>query len=108
MPASPPLILAEIDVVKTVTWSAVLLAVLIVLFVVVNRYRKWMAADDTPTGPGFTLSDLRRYHKEGKMTDQEFEKAKAILIGSVKAQSAAPPGGPRTKPPGSDVIPPAD
>jgi hypothetical protein len=70
-----------------------------------------MNADDTTTGDGFTLSDLRRLHKEGKMTDGEFESAKAILIGSLKAAStksaaATPPAGPRTKPPGLDVLPP--
>jgi hypothetical protein len=91
--------------------SLILIVILILLFGGVVLYRKWMNADDTTTGDGFTLSDLRRLHKEGKMTDGEFESAKAILIGSLKAAStksaaATPPAGPRTKPPGLDVLPP--
>lgn len=108
MHACPAAILADFDTGRMLGWSVVLVAALVGLFLVINLYRKWMGQDDTPTGPGFSLSDLRRYHKEGKMTDEEFQKAKAILIGSVKAQAAAPPAGPRTKSPGSDVIPPAD
>src|SRR3954464_8526687 len=94
-------------------WSIVLIAALLLLFGGIVLYRRWMNADDTTTGEGFTLSDLRRLHKEGKMTDGEFESAKAILIGSLKAAAAksavaTPPATsrPRTKPPGFDVLPP--
>ena len=94
-------------------WSIVLIVALLLLFGGIVLYRKWMNADDTTTGEGFTLSDLRRLHKEGKMTDGEFESAKAILIGSLKAAAAksaaaTPSGqGPRTQqPPGFDVLPP--
>jgi hypothetical protein len=94
-------------------WSFVLIVVILLLFGGIVLYRKWMNADDTTTGDNFTLSDLRRLHKEGKMTDGEFESAKAILIGSLKAAAAksatpaaTPPPGPRTKPPGFDVLPP--
>src|SRR5258706_2816483 len=93
--------------------SLILIVILLLLFGGVVVYRKWMNADDTTTGDNFTLSDLRRLHKEGKMTDGEFESAKAILIGSLKAaaaQSAAaappPTSRPRTKHPGFDVLPP--
>jgi hypothetical protein len=94
-------------------WSFVLIVALLLLFGGIVLYRKWMNADDTTTGEGFTLSDLRRLHKEGKMSDGEFESAKAILIGSLKAAAAkstaaTPPlQGPRTQqPPGFDVLPP--
>jgi hypothetical protein len=93
--------------------SLILIVILLLLFGGVVVYRKWMNADDTTTGDNFTLSDLRRLHKEGKMTDGEFESAKAILIGSLKAATAKstapaapPPAGPRTKPPGFDLLPP--
>src|SRR3954469_4764232 len=92
-------------------WSIVLIVALLLLFGGIVLYRKWMNADDTTTGEGFTLSDLRRLHKEGKMSDGEFESAKAILIGSLKKQAAKPAlgeraEGPRTSPPGLDVPPP--
>ena len=69
-------------------WSIVLIAALLLLFGGIVLYRRWMNADDTTSSEGFTLSDLRRLHKEGKMTDGEFESAKAILIGSLKAAAA--------------------
>jgi hypothetical protein len=90
--------------------SLILIVILMLLFGGVVLYRKWMTADDTTTGEGFTLSDLRRLHKEGKMTTAEFESAKAILIGSLKKQAEKPVlgerSGPRTSPPGTDVLPP--
>ena len=91
--------------------SLILIVILMLLFGGVMLYRKWMKADDTTSGEGFTLSDLRRLHKEGKMTTAEFESAKAILIGSLKKQAAKPAlgeraEGPRTTPPGFDVLPP--
>jgi hypothetical protein len=91
-------------------WSIVLIVSILLLFGGIVLYRKWMNADDTTTGEGFTLGDLRRLHKEGKMTDGEFESAKAILIGSLKAAAAkstpSPNEGPRKHPPGFDVLPP--
>src|SRR4051812_33038810 len=89
-------------------WALVLVVFIFALFGVVILYRKWMNRDETTSGPGFTLSDFRRLHREGKMTDEEFEKAKAILIGSVKAAVDKPPEGPRTGAPGFDVLPPTD
>src|SRR5215217_4756770 len=89
-------------------WALVLVVFVFGLFGVVILYRKWMNRDDTTSGPGFTLSDFRRLHKEGKMTDAEYEKAKAILIGSVKAAAEKPKEGPRTGAPGFDVLPPKD
>ena len=97
-------------------WSFILIATILVLFGAIALYRRWMNADETTSNTGFTLSDLRRLHKEGKMTDAEFESAKAILIGSLKASAAkpteaAPPKGaqgPRTNQSGFDVLPPGE
>src|SRR5215211_3265508 len=86
--------------------SVILIVFVLVLFGGVYVYRKWMTAEDTPSNEGFTLSDLRRLHKEGKMTTEEFEKAKAVLIGSLKAAADKPREGPKINPPGFDVLPP--
>ena len=43
----------------------------------------------TSASGGFTLSDLRRMHKEGRMTDEEFEKAKMLIVGAAKAPRPA-------------------
>lgn len=91
---------AEPSVGPPLFWSLVLILIIVVLFGAVAMYRRWMNADDTSAGDGFTLSDLRRLHKAGQMTDEEFEKAKRILIGSVKAAAEKmgekPKEGPRT------------
>jgi hypothetical protein len=97
-------------------WSFIVIAIILVLFGAIVLYRRWIKTQETTSNTNFTLSDLRRLHKEGKMTDAEFESAKAILIGSLKAsatqstQGAPPKGaqGPRTKPPGFDVLPPGE
>jgi hypothetical protein len=63
-----------------------LVAVVVVGLVVVSRVRKRLtAADDQPgAGGGFMLSDLRRMHKEGQISDEEFERAKARVIDAAK------------------------
>ncbi|HSI35267.1 MAG: hypothetical protein ACAI43_19360 [Phycisphaerae bacterium] len=78
------MIVAEAGYGQLFIWSLVLVGAVVLLFGVVYLYRKWMNNQGTTTGTGFTLSDLRRYHKEGKMTTEEFEKAKALVIGTVK------------------------
>ena len=65
---------------RVLIWSLALIVVVIIGFVIVSWLRSRIK--DTDTGPvaGFTLSDLRRLHKSGQMTDEEFERAKAKII----------------------------
>ena len=66
-------------------WSLVLIVLLIIGAAGVLRLRRWMKEDDLPAGGiGFTLSDLRQLHKQGKMTDAEFEKAKEMMLGGAR------------------------
>jgi len=60
-------------------------AVILGLFVVSWMKRRMQAADE-PVPAGFTLSDLRRLHKAGQITDEEFERAKAKTIERYKAK----------------------
>jgi hypothetical protein len=53
--------------------------------------RKRLSPNEDFCGPGFTLSDLRELHKQGQMSDEEFERAKAKLIGALKAAAAQAP-----------------
>lgn len=60
-------------------------------FYVIARLRKKMKEDDyaaTPGAGGFTLTDLRELHKSGQMTDEEFDKAKHLIVASMKSQQA--------------------
>jgi hypothetical protein len=73
-------------------WSLVLICLLVGGFFAISKLRQWMREDDAPASPiGFTLSDLRQLHKQGQMTDEEFERAKAKIVGSAKAMTSRMP-----------------
>jgi hypothetical protein len=61
----------------------ILVVALLVGFVVVSLLKRYAAKDDTASA-GFTLSDLRRLYKEGQMSEEEFNKAKAMVVESAK------------------------
>ena len=84
-------------------WLLVLLVLVIGLFVAVVVLRKKMSPDEDFHGAGFTLSDLRQMHKKGQMSDEEFERAKVALLGSMKNM---PPKSPDAVQP-KDFTPPA-
>jgi len=48
---------------------------------------------------GFTLSQLRELHRAGRLTSEEFERAKATVVAATQRQAARL--GPAKKPPGS-------
>jgi len=50
---------------------------------------------------GFTLADLRALHRSGKMTDAEYELAKAQVVKRVQAAAAREAGASRPSPPPS-------
>jgi hypothetical protein len=68
-------------------WALVLVGVVLVGFYAVVQVKRWVTKPDEPAGAGFTLSDLRAMHRSGKMTTEEFEKAKLAIVQA--AQQAA-------------------
>jgi hypothetical protein len=63
-----------------------LIAAVIVLFVVTVWVRRHFLKGDDPAASspaGFTLGDLRQLHKNGQMTDEEFERAKAQVVAAM-------------------------
>ena len=85
-------------------WSAVLVAAVLVAFGGYSYLRRWMRQADPSEPRGFTLSELRQMHRDGKLSDEEFEATKAQLVGAAKrAADALPPVLPRAaKRPGTD------
>jgi hypothetical protein len=68
-------------------WALVLVGVVLVGFYAVVQVKRWVTKPDEPAGAGFTLSDLRALHRSGKITTEEFEKAKlAIVEAAQRAQ----------------------
>src|SRR4051812_31047310 len=102
-----PSCLAQSGMGSALFGTLILIIVLVVMFGAVAAFRKWLKADDVPTsGPGFTLSDLRRLHKEGKMTDEEYDKAKTVLVGTAKVGADKPVLGERQRPRTNPDAPP--
>jgi len=84
-----------------------LVVIVIVGWFAISRIRSWMKDNAEATQP-FTLEDLRALHRDGQLSDQEFERAKEMMIGSVRraptlkelkaAQAKEPKVAPPTKP----------
>jgi hypothetical protein len=87
---------------SVIFWSAVLIGLIVVAFLAYAQFKRWMSdSGPTSSGPGFTLSDLRQLHREGKMTDEEYEQARAKMVASAKkmADSLPDPLANRRQPP---------
>ena len=84
--------LAESGAGGVFVWSFILIVLLVIGAAAVMRLRRWLKEDDAPSGGiGFTLSDLRQLHKEGQMTDEEFERARAKMVAAGRAMAAKMP-----------------
>ncbi len=82
--------LAQIDqnqAFGTVIICAVVLGLVVVGAALAMWVRKRIAADDSKAPGGFTLGDVRALHRAGKMTDQEFEKAKTKILAATKIKA---------------------
>lgn len=83
-------------------WSIVLVGLLLAGFIAVAQVKKRLVRTDDISGSGFTLSDLRALHRAGKMSDEEFDKAKQVILGAAQraaerqAAATAPPKQPPT------------
>jgi len=79
---------------RTLAWAGVLLAAVLVMAVVIGLSRSKgkndaELADDQENPAGFSLDDLRRLHRAGKLTDEEFARAKARLLAGMGAGEEA-------------------
>ncbi|HSV12657.1 MAG TPA: hypothetical protein VLI90_00245, partial [Tepidisphaeraceae bacterium] len=73
-------------------WSGVLIGIIIIAFLAYAQFKRWMREPETSSSAtGFTLSDLRELHRQGKMTDVEFEMAKVKILGTAKKAADAMP-----------------
>ena len=52
--------------------------------------RRMLQGGHGAPGEGFTLDELRRMRAAGQLSDEEFERAKALIIGRMGGSASAP------------------
>jgi hypothetical protein len=102
---------ADQDPLRIVAACASVIVIVVIGAAVVMWLRKRMRNSDTsldPGGAGFTLGDLRQLHKSGKMTDEEFAKARDKVVAAAQKAAARveqPPEAPKKRRPPGTFIP---
>jgi hypothetical protein len=75
-----------------IVWSGALIVLVILAFLAYAAFKRWMKEPAVSSGGGgFTLSDLRELHRQGKMTTEEYELARAKMVASAKKMADAMP-----------------
>ena len=83
--AAPP----QFPTQRVLMWSAVMIGFLMVAWAVIGFIRRrHQASSLADHAPGFGLADLRALHEEGKLSDEEFERARGAIIARTKAALA--------------------
>lgn len=70
--------------VETLPWLIGLGVIVFIGAMMVYFVRKMLQSDSSAIEDGFTLHDLRQLHVQGKLNDDEFERAKDAMIGSLR------------------------
>jgi hypothetical protein len=73
-------------------WLLVLIGVIVVGGVIIYYVRRSLYGDGSSSGGGFTLQDLRDMHASGELSDEQFERARAQMIGRLKGEPKPPRG----------------
>lgn len=78
-------ILADVDYAGILIACAMLVVLVAIGAFVVMWLRKriWSPEDPAIMGSGFTLGDLRELHRNGKLSDEEFQKARDKIVASA-------------------------
>src|ERR1700722_9313488 len=96
------------DTLSVIMWCAVALVLCIAAYFAYRRFKVWMSEPEDVSATGFGFSDLREPQRLGKITAEEYEKARAKMLASAKEMTDKPPSAwpARKQPPASP--PPAD
>jgi len=74
------------SVLREILPATILLVVLVIIgSFIIMRARKMLKSSMKSEMP-FTLSQLRKLHKRGELSDKEFERAKASMIDNARKQ----------------------
>jgi hypothetical protein len=88
------IILAEstVDALRILVACALLVGVVGIGVLVVTWFRRYLKSDIGPSGIGFTLGELRQLRDSGKMSIEEYERARTALVGAVGGKQKSPAG----------------
>ena len=84
-------------------WLAALLLVVAVGAVVIYVLRRSLGRSDSAATEGFTLQELRELRASGALSDEEFERAKAAIIGRLTSAETQPRPAREPDEPGPDA-----
>ncbi|MCH2136981.1 MAG: SHOCT domain-containing protein [Phycisphaerales bacterium] len=81
--------LAEASVDMTAMWLAIggLLAAALVGALLIHAVRRHFNRQHDASGDVFTLNDLRRLHREGQLSDEEYERLRDQLLGLASGRA---------------------
>jgi hypothetical protein len=83
-----------------IPWLGIMCVVVLVLGTIALWLRSRSRNLKTDSTDGYTLGDLRRMHASGELTDEEFTKAREVMISSLRGPDSSDPG------PSDDTISP--
>jgi hypothetical protein len=84
------------DVTGVILWCAVLFVIAMVgLLLAIAIKRSLSRREQSTINFGFTLEDLEAMYKEGKISDQEYQRAKGRMVASLRAAASSSPASPR-------------
>jgi hypothetical protein len=75
---------------EVLPWLILLVGVIIGGGLIIFMARRYVHSSSAGQSGGFTLHDLRQLHEAGELNDEEFERAKAQMIGRLKSSAAKP------------------
>lgn len=70
-------------------WLLLLTGLVIIGGIFIYAARRLLYGSTPSSSEGFTLQTLRDLHKSDKLTDEEFERARAAMIGQVRQTAEA-------------------
>jgi len=97
--AAPPSAAPSADVFRQIApWAIVLIAIVLIGGVVLYFIRRSIKSNPSSGAGGFTLQDLRDLHARGEISDEEFQRAKAQMIGRLAAAATTKDREPESTP----------
>jgi|SRR5271155_225245 len=72
------------DVFSVIIWCAVTLVLCVAAYLGARRIKLWLSEPEDISATGFGFSDLRELQRQGKITAEEYEKARAKMLASAK------------------------